>query len=185
MNGMIAASAPRAGSLAARAAELRDAFDASFAAPMRADPVAHEVLLAIRVGTERCALRLAEIAGLFADRDVTPVPGRNAALLGVAGCRGVLVPVYSLRHLLGQDSAPLLRWFVLAAAAPIALAFDVFEGHVRAAAGAIVPRQSGHGGTAGEIVPTPDGLRSVLHLSAVIAMLSAKTRPDAATIEEE
>ena len=108
------------------------AFDRAFAAPLRADAAAKHDLLAIRVGARTLRHALSEIAGLFADRKITRVPGSNAALLGIAGFRGAIVPVYSLpdaARAFRQRSAP--RWLVIAAAAPVALAFDAFEGHLR------------------------------------------------------
>jgi purine-binding chemotaxis protein CheW len=83
-----------------RAAAMRLAFDRSFAEPLRPATEAVENLLAIRIGTQAYALRLAEVAGLFADRKVTPVPGGDAALVGIAGFRGAIVPVYGLHTLL-------------------------------------------------------------------------------------
>ncbi len=84
-----------------RAAELRDAFDRVFAEAHPPAPPPSEDLLAIRIASEPYALRLTEIAGLFADRKITPVAGRVSALLGIAGFRGLIVPVYDLQVLLG------------------------------------------------------------------------------------
>jgi hypothetical protein len=50
-----------------RAAALRHAFDRSFAEPLRLGTEVVEDLLAIRIGTTAYAVRLAEVAGLFAD----------------------------------------------------------------------------------------------------------------------
>jgi chemotaxis signal transduction protein len=172
--------------LAERAAELRDGFDRSFAAPLRADIARQLDLLAVRVGSEACAIRLSEVTGLFADRKITPVPGSNAALLGIAGFRGAILPVYSLHALLGHSSTPVSRWLVIAAAAPVALAFDVFEGHLRAAADAILPQQSQTKtlAYAHEFIRGADTVRSVLHLPSVIEALGGAERPDAASIKE-
>jgi purine-binding chemotaxis protein CheW len=165
--------------LVERAAELRTDFDRSFAAPLRADTAQKLDLLAVRVGSECCAIRLSDITGLFADRKITRVPGSNAALLGIAGFRGAVLPVYSLRTLLGRAGMQMPRWLVIAAAAPVALAFDVFEGHLRAAADAILPQQSTMGGCAREFIRTADTVRSVLHLPSAIETLGAAGRPTA------
>jgi chemotaxis signal transduction protein len=172
--------------LAERAAELRADFDRSFAAPLRADVVQKLDLLAIRVGSEFCALRLSEVAGLFADRKITPVPGGNAALLGIAGFRGLVLPVYSLPLLLGHSGTQTPRWLVIAAAAPVACAFDAFEGHLRVSAGAILPQQSDGKmrAYAREFLRTADVVRSVLHLPSVIAALGAAAQPDIASMKE-
>lgn len=126
-----------------RAAALRDAFDRAFAEPPPPDPPALADLLAIRVGAEPYALRFSEIAGLFADRKVTPIPTRAPTLLGIAGFRGALVPVYDLHALLGQRAAEAARWLVMAARAPVAFAFSAQEGQFRCGREAIVSHQPG------------------------------------------
>lgn len=164
--------------LAERAAELRTDFDRAFAAPSRADVARKLDLLAIGVGAESCAVRLSEITGLFADRKITFVPGSNPALLGIAGFRGVVLPVYNLRTLLGHSAAQTPRWLLIAAAAPVALAFDAFEGHLRAAADAILSQQSDAKmrDYAREFLRTTDTVRSVLHLPSVIEAFGANGR---------
>ena len=60
------------------------------------------------------------------------------------------LPVFAARScrstacatLLGHSGTQAPRWLVIAAAAPVALAFDAFEGHLRASADAILPQQS-------------------------------------------
>lgn len=121
---------------------LRLAFDQSFAQPLRFDPEATADFLAIRIGGDCYALRLTQIAGLFANRRIMPVPGTDAALLGIAGFRGTIVPVYSLAMLVGRSGLPAPRWLVIAAAtAPLALAFESFEAQLRVSAAAILPAQ--------------------------------------------
>jgi chemotaxis signal transduction protein len=172
--------------LAGRAAELRSAFDRAFATALRGDAVSKADLIAIRVGGEACAIRLSEVAGLFADRKITPVSGSKAALLGIAGFRGALLPVYSLAALLrgsasialtprARAATPALRWLVVAAAAPLALAFDAFEGHLRVAADAIRPRQANQSAQqfAADFIRTGDIVRPVIALSSAIAALGS------------
>jgi chemotaxis signal transduction protein len=170
--------------LAGRATELRSAFDRSFALPLRVDTAVKQDLLAVRIGAEPCAIRLSEVSGLFADRGITPVPASNPALLGIAGFRGAVVPVYSLRSLLGQSGAQAPRWLVIAAAMPVALAFDAFEGHLRVPPDAIVPQQAAMGGCAREFVRSANAVRSVLHLPSVIEALGATERPDLVPMKE-
>jgi chemotaxis signal transduction protein len=128
---------PPAIALAERVDELRDAFDRSFTVPRRAESEPFEHVLAIRVGGEPYAVRLDEVAGLYVDWPVTPVPGPSADLLGVAELRGSLVPVYHLRGLLGRAAAgvpEVPRYAVLSAGTdPVAFAFDALDGHLRVA----------------------------------------------------
>jgi len=171
-------------SLAARAGQLRAAFDGKFAAPQRIDAAIKHDLLGIRIGAEPYAMRLAEIAGLFVDRRITGIPGSEAALLGVAGFRGSIVPVYSLAKLVGQTPALAPRWLVIAAAAPVALAFDLFEGHLRAAADGILPEQSAAPAHryAPEFIRDAGIVRPVLRLASVVEALAAPGAPiDAAS----
>ena len=60
------------------------------------------------------AFRLAEIAGVAVDRKLTSLPSPVPELLGLAGLRGRLVPVYSLTALLGgTPEGTAGRWLVL------------------------------------------------------------------------
>ena len=123
-----------------RAAELRRDFDRGFAEPIRLDPIATEDLLAIRIGGQPHAIRLAEIAGLFAGKKITRVPGGHPALSGIAAFRGALLPVYDLALVLGHAGAQAPRWMVIVAALPVALAFDGFEGQFRVPRTDILPQ---------------------------------------------
>ncbi len=156
--------------VAERAAELRRDFDRGFAEPIRLDPVATEDLLAIRIGAQPYAIRLAEITGLFAGRKITRVPGGHAALSGIAGFRGTLLPVYDLALLLGHAGAQAPRWLVIAAAAPVALAFDTFEGQLRVPRTDILPQtaredMSAH---ARDVVRTKDFVGPIMHLPSIL-----------------
>jgi chemotaxis signal transduction protein len=161
--------------LAERATALRSAFDRAFTAPLRLDGAVKHDLIAVRVGGEACAIRLAEVAGLFADRKITRVPGGKSALIGIAGFRGTLVPAYNLRTLLGIPGAQTPRWLVIAAVAPVALAFDAFEGHLRVSANDIVPQQSyGQAQSfAPSLIRTGILVRPVIDLACVVAALGA------------
>jgi chemotaxis signal transduction protein len=124
-----------------RVVEMRREFDRIFAVAPRAKESAEHDLLAIRVGDERYALRLSDIAGLFVDKKVVRVPGGGRALLGMAGFRGAIIPVYGLRTLLGIPASGAPRWLVIAAAAPVGFCFEGFEGQLRVAAAAVMPLQ--------------------------------------------
>jgi chemotaxis signal transduction protein len=119
------------------AAQLRRAFDQSFAEAALTEAVALEDFLAIRLGADPHALRLVHIAHVLPLSTITRFPSPVAELMGVIGFRGAIVPVYDFRMLLGyarQEESP--GWLVIAAAWPLALAFDAFDGHLR------VPREA-------------------------------------------
>jgi purine-binding chemotaxis protein CheW len=115
----------------ADAAALRRAFDDSFAQPPQARGEPPERLLLVELDGEGYALRLADVAGLAASRPITPIPSRAPALLGLAGLRGNLVPVYALAPLLGRAAAPEgPRWLVtVRGEEPLGLAFATFVGY--------------------------------------------------------
>jgi chemotaxis signal transduction protein len=156
-----------------RAAELRSAFDRAFAEPVLTDTSSKEDLLAIRAGAQACAMRLSEITGLFADKRIIRVPGGVAALLGIAGFRGAIVPVYSLPTLLGHAASQPPRWLVMATAAPVALAFEAFEGQLRVPQDAIVPQQSRTETRSytRDFLRTQDVARPIIHVPSILAAI--------------
>jgi chemotaxis signal transduction protein len=156
--------------VAGRAEELRLAFDRAFAEPLRPDATFKEDLLAVRIEAQAFAIRLSEISGLFADKKVTPVPGGHAALRGIAGFRGAIVPVYDLQILLGHASTSTPRWLVIAATAPIALAFEAFDGQLRVARDAILlqPSRPEIHSYAREFVRTENFAGPIMHLPSLL-----------------
>jgi purine-binding chemotaxis protein CheW len=114
-----------------RAALLRRDFDRSFAEAPREQPMSSIDLLAIGVCGDPYALRLSAVAGLFAGKKVTRLPGAAPELLGIVGFRGSVVPVYDLRVLLGYPAGDVPRWLLVAAASPAALGFDALEGYLQ------------------------------------------------------
>jgi chemotaxis signal transduction protein len=123
-----------------RAASLKAAFDATFARASQALETATEDLLAIRTGGDPYALRVRELTALLVNRKVVPVPSPRPELLGIAGVRGTLVPVYCLSSLLGYGtSGTAMRWLgVCGRTRSVGLAFDELESFLR------LPRESLH-----------------------------------------
>jgi purine-binding chemotaxis protein CheW len=150
------------GRAAATAAELRAAFDAAFTRPAGAQAPQAVAVLALRAGGAPVAVRVLETAGIMAARVIVPVPSPRPELLGVAGIRGAVVPIYSLARLLGraEDGAP--RWVVLAAAGAerVGLAVAVFERHLVVPAADVRP--AAHPGAAERHAP------EVLHLGGEV-----------------
>jgi chemotaxis signal transduction protein len=163
----------------AGAVALQRAFDRGFAEPLQFAAPATENLLSIRVGDEPWALRLTEIAGLYADRRTTRVPGGAACLIGIAGFRGTPLPVYSLQALLAlagartgaSRGAP--RLLAVAAVEPVALAFHALDGHLRVSPDAIVPASADAAlrGCAKDFVRTPNFAGPILHLPSLLAVV--------------
>ena len=118
----------------AKVVELRSVFDHERAAPSSSrTEVQTESLLKIRVSGDAYAIRVSEISGLATDRKIVAFPSPISELLGLAGIRGALVPVYSLAGLLGHGTeSGQVRWLVLCGTdEPFALAFGDYEGYVR------------------------------------------------------
>jgi purine-binding chemotaxis protein CheW len=165
--------------IAGRAAELRLAFDRSFAEAPRAEPVRLEDLLAFRVAGDPYAVRLADTRGLFADRKIVRLPSPARELLGVAGFRGAVVPVYDLRALLGYPAAEAPRWLFLAAhASAVGLAFDRFDGQLRVPSAAIVAGAPGEAlrPHVREVLRAHDLTRSILDVFSVLEAVKTRSR---------
>ncbi len=75
---------------------------------------------------------------------------------------------------------------MIAAAAPVAMAFDVFEAHMRAPADAILPRQSQEQvrGYAAEFIRTDGVVRPILDLSFVVDALGTPPASNAEPTQE-
>jgi chemotaxis signal transduction protein len=116
---------------AARAVQLRDAFDRAFAAPVAPASAAQRDVLVVRLAGEPFAIALDQVASLHADIKIVDVPALSRELLGIIAVRAHVVPAYDLRGVLGlaRDLPP--RWLVVARAAAAAFAFDGFDGLAR------------------------------------------------------
>jgi chemotaxis signal transduction protein len=113
------------------AAEMRAEFDSAFSRPPRQPGTGLEDMLALRLGAERCFVRLSDIAGVIANPLLTAVPTTAPALLGITSNHGSLVGAYDLAVLLGRvPTKP--RWLVICAAEPsVGLTFEHFDGYQR------------------------------------------------------
>ena len=164
--------------VAERAAEMRREFDRAFAVPVRLDQVLQDNFLAIKVGAQPYAIRLSEIGGLHADKKITAVPGGSAALRGIAGFRGAIVPVYDLSVTFGLSVSCSPRWLVIARDASVALAFDSFERQLRVSPDNIVPQlASDQRSCAHAFLRTPECSGPVIHLPSVLEAIKAIRNP--------
>lgn len=163
----------------ARAETLRREFDAAFARVAGRDDTRVEDLLAIRVAGEAYALRLVECGGLFADRAVTPLPTAVPELLGLASFRGALVPIYDLRSLLGYPRGETPRWMVSAAGGTVvALAFDVFEAHLRVESASLAADDAPSQRHAPRLARLAGGARPLLSVPSLLEAIEARARSD-------
>lgn len=136
------------GRLSGLAAELRADFDAAFAQAHAPEAPPQVDLLLIGVAEHGYALRLSEVVELLADRRLAQVPSPRRDLLGLAGLRGVVTPVYDLALQLGHPPAVEPRWLVqVRARAPFAVAFERFDRHLRLPLSALAAAREGAGTT--------------------------------------
>jgi chemotaxis signal transduction protein len=166
--------------LAPRAAELRRAFDSSFAEPPPGETAPHEDLLAIRLTGDRYLVRLTEISGVFMDPVVTPVPSPLSELRGFMGLRGAIVPVYALGMLLGYPASDRQRGLLVPVGpAPIGLAIDGFDGHRRLPRDSLVADPTAAGGRSVHLwgaAPLEGSLRPIINLPSVLTAVSERAR---------
>jgi chemotaxis signal transduction protein len=160
-------------------AELRQAFDQSFADAPRLETGAVEDLLDVRFGTAQYALRVADISGLIADVRITPVSTPIPELMGIAGMRGSILPVYDLGAMLGYQPGTEPRWLAVAAGdAPVGLAFERFDGHLRVRADAIV--EQGRSDAAmrhvRQVVHIGTGVRPIVSVASILDAIAQRVR---------
>jgi chemotaxis signal transduction protein len=118
-----------------KVADLRRAFDQAFSAAPAAADAELEDLITVQIAGKPHALRAREISGLFLHRSVLKVPTRRSELLGIAGIRSALVPIYDLAALLelGQSTSASPWIAVCDSLEPLGLSFQSLEGLLRVA----------------------------------------------------
>lgn len=114
-------------------------------APERPSDGAAGRYLTFRVDQRLYALPAEEISEIILIPQVARVPQSPPGLLGVANLRGSILPLASLRGLLGRGEAPVDRFsraIVLDGPAPVALAVDAVEALVSADGEQVETRQA-------------------------------------------
>jgi purine-binding chemotaxis protein CheW len=175
--------------IAKTVADLRNTFDRSYSLPPSSPGTEQiENLLAVRVSGNPYAIRVTEITGLANNRKTIAIPSPIPELLGVAGIRGGLVPIYSLAALLGyaRDVAP-ARWLALCGGEDQAgLGFSDLEGYLRVPA-AQVYAASQENVTRGHVkdVARVDGLvRPVISIPSLMEMIRRRCRDNRASSKQ-
>jgi chemotaxis signal transduction protein len=161
-----------------KAAQLRQAFDHTFALPPSLASPEVEDLLTIRVAGDPYAIRVLEIIRIVSQRSVVSVPAATPDLLGLAGIRGGIVPVFGLSSILGYGPDPgSPRWMILCGSEePIALAFSDFEGHLRLPTSAFHADENVRATRkqvkyVNQVASTPDGVRAVISIPLIMATI--------------
>lgn len=171
-----------------KVAELRSVFDQARTAPFSSGAEEQtEDLLAVRVCRDAYAIRVGEISGLATDRKIVTYPTRIPELLGVAGIRGALVPVYSLAMLLGYNAeTERTRWFALCGVEdPVALVFSDFEGYIRVPLTQLYAAEQGDAARAHvqRVVCAADMVRAVVSISLIRKTIQGRCASDGVSKE--
>lgn len=159
------------------ALRLRDDFDRSFAEPATAKPTTVGLLF-LRVGGDPYTLRLSELTGIHRDKTIAMAASTLPDLLGMAGFRGVIAPVYDLGSLLGYPRARAPRWIALARGpAPVALAFETFEAHFHVEVDQLA--SDGSSGTRPYLegaLREANGTRALIRVASIVEALLVRAR---------
>jgi chemotaxis signal transduction protein len=167
-----------------RVRALRESFDRGFAEPASAAIGDRTDFLAVRVGGDPYALRLSELLGLVADKRIVKTPSRSDALLGLAGFRGAITPVFDLARLLGYPPADAPRWLALTRdGALIGLAFELFEAHLRVTSEAFVKDAAGDRPGLRGAVRDSDLTRPILHFPSLLTIIERQAPGSGASQE--
>jgi chemotaxis signal transduction protein len=159
-----------------RAGEMRQAFDHAFA--LRASVAAADVedLLAIRVAGEAYAVRVRDIIEIATKCKVVPVPAAAHDLLGLAGIRGAIVPVFGLASILGHAQEP-VRWIISCSSHdPIALGFSELEGHLRVARSSIYANTTPPRPYLTELARDDGEVRAMIAIPQLVATLRTRSK---------
>lgn len=168
----------------ARVAGLRRAFDQTFAARPPEPSKGHVNLLALRVGGDPCVVFLRDISGILRAPRIASVPGAPADVIGVAGVRGSLVPVFALASLLGQAVQEPPRWLLMCEVdEPLAFAVPAIDGYLQLPES----RLHTHAHPADErphvsqVAETDAGIRPVINIAHIVTGIRARVGHTALT----
>lgn len=157
-----------------QAHELRRDFDSAFAhTPREKDRRTVDLLTISLFGTEY-ALRLPSVAGLYANKKIARIPASRGGLLGIAGFRGTILPVYDLATLIGLPASVRPKWVAVAKSGDLAIAFDAFNGHLRVPEAAIAINEYTEGPRrfVSHLTQTDAGLLGIIDLNIALKGLA-------------
>lgn len=156
---------------------LREAFDRSFAEAAGAERPEQLDFLALRIAGDAYAMRLSEIQSLHVSRRLVVAPSHLPGLLGMAGFRGMLTPVYDLGQLLGYQAEPSAKWLVIARSpAPIAFAFGTFDAHLRVAKDQLSAPELGSNAAIRGAIRHGDSALPLLHLPSLVEGIAQRIK---------
>lgn len=149
-----------------RAGDLKHEFDRAFAALHVAKEDRTEDMLAIMLFGAKYALKLGDVSGIYSNKTIARIPAARPGLLGIAGFRGAILPVYDLGALIGLPASDKPKWLAVVRGGEVAIAFEAFDGHLRVPADTIAANEYKDGGRQylSHLIRSDDGIRSVVNL---------------------
>lgn len=154
----------------ARAGELKRIFDQAFALPPETKEENARDMLGITLYGNAYALALSDVAGVYSNKKIARTPSTERGLLGIAGFRGAILPVYDLGVLIGLPPSANPRWVAVIKPGDIAVAFESFDGHLRVPTADIAANDYKDAGRQylSHLIGSEDGMRGVVDLSTAL-----------------
>lgn len=153
-------------------ATLAREFDERFREPREREREATVDFLAIRVAGTLYAVRSLEIVGIALTRKLTRLPTTTPGLVGLAGVRSQIVPVFALSAWLGGAVTENPRWLLLIGKSePLGLGFEELAGYRRVRASEIVSEARRDGGEPSELVSFDLGRCPIISLATVLSAI--------------
>lgn len=163
-----------------KAAQLREAFDRTFAVPAASQTTKQdESLLSIRVGEHPYALMVKELSAVTSNRKVVAIPSPLSEMSGIAGVRGGIIPVYSLALLFGHGRQDDECWLVLCQPDdPIGFAFTELEGYIRVPLVQLqaAKQEDTKHKHVKQVIRTGDRLRPVISIVSLVELISTRCK---------
>jgi chemotaxis signal transduction protein len=172
------------------AAYLRDEFDSTFAAPVAEPTTGSAYYVVLEVAGHAFAAPSSALARVLHGVPIVPVPSASPALLGIAGIRSALVPVFSLRSLLAealsrmaappQPAAATSDWVILCESSGnlLGLAFDRILSYQRVAPDGVFAGPAAAAAHSAAAIRIGADLCPILDIPSLLQQLLAATAPD-------
>jgi chemotaxis signal transduction protein len=106
------------------------------------------------------------------------IPSPVSELIGIAGVRGGIVPVYSLAALLGHARQDQERWLVLCQLEnPVVFAFTELEGYIQVPVAQLqVAKEDRKHDYLRQVIRTGERLRPVVSISSLVELISTRCK---------
>jgi chemotaxis signal transduction protein len=155
---------------------LRHHFDHAFTVPVAGQAAPQVKVLSIGIRGRPFSLALQELRGVHRCPKLTALPSRMPEMIGIAGIRGVLIPVYDLGALIGLPARSEHAWIALAANQGVGFAFDEYQSHSTLDA-ALFARATPDASGLLSIPESDAGGRPIVNISALVELIVQRVEP--------